>query len=352
MALIQFIQNEDQNQRRRPRIFRDRTNPLDVYDDVDILLRFRMTRETIFEVIDLVRADLEHPTERNHAIPATLQTLCALRYYATGNFQKVSGDLIGISQPSVSRIVDRVSRALCAKAAQVIRFPSTRDEEREVIERFYERTQFPGVIGCVDESLIRIKSPPDNEHIYVCRKNFHALNVQGICDHHKKFTNIVARWPGSTHDSFIWNNCALSRHFEDGNGGGHLLGDSAYPLRPWLLTPICDARNAAEERYNRCHGTTRQCIEGTFGLWKMRWMVIHDFGGAMTLRPSRCIRVIIATAMLHNICQDRGVPLPPGVPENRADNPDIDTNPPLPDSDLNNAGRLARDALVRGHFTR
>ncbi|KYN28489.1 hypothetical protein ALC57_02101 [Trachymyrmex cornetzi] len=31
-----------------------------------------------------------------------------------------------------------------------------------------------------------------------------------------------------------------------------LLGDSGYPLRPWLLTPIINAEvNSPEERYNR-----------------------------------------------------------------------------------------------------
>uniref|UniRef100_A0A915E902 Peptidase C1A papain C-terminal domain-containing protein n=1 Tax=Ditylenchus dipsaci TaxID=166011 RepID=A0A915E902_9BILA len=34
-------------------------------------------------------------------------------------------------------------------------------------------------------------------------KNFHSVNVQVIVDYRGMFTNVVAKWPGSTHDAFI-----------------------------------------------------------------------------------------------------------------------------------------------------
>ena len=91
------------------------------------------------------------------------------------------------------------------------------------------------MLGCVDGSLIRIKAAAEDENVYVCRKQYPAMNIQGICDHRKVFTYIVARWPGSTHDAFIWSNCALNTQFENGEVDGHLLGDSAYPLTQALV---------------------------------------------------------------------------------------------------------------------
>lgn len=76
-----------------------------------------------------------------------------------------------------------------------------------------------------------------------------------------KFLNIVAKWPGSTHAAFIWDNCALNRQLQIENVYGRLLGDSAYPLRPWLMTPIPNAQNDGEQRYNRHLRTCRQVIE-------------------------------------------------------------------------------------------
>lgn len=34
-------------------------------------------------------------------------------------------------------------------------------------------------------------------------KNYHSIIVQGICKNKLRFMNIVSKWPGSTHDSFI-----------------------------------------------------------------------------------------------------------------------------------------------------
>jgi hypothetical protein len=219
------------------------------------------------------------------------------------------------------------------------------------MRRYYEKTNFPRTIGSVDGSLVRIKGPNEEEHVYVCRKGYHAVNIQGICDGDKKFINIVARFPGSAHDAFIWNGCEVNRLYEDGILRGHLLGDSAYPLRPWLLTPVADARDEAEERYNRSHRHARQYIKSTFGLWKMRWLAVHDFGGALTLTPERCLRIVVATAILHNICQNNRIPLPPDVNENadRINDENDDLNPPLNNHQPED-GRRYRDAFIRGHF--
>ena len=35
-----------------------------------------------------------------------------------------------------------------------------------------------------------------------------------------RFTNVVAKWPGSTHDSFVWANCGLCQFAEVGGFGG------------------------------------------------------------------------------------------------------------------------------------
>lgn len=53
--------------------------------------------------------------------------------------------------------------------------------------------------------------------------------------------NVVANWPGSTHDARIWREGGLKRMFEDHRippDSCHLLGDSGYPCRRYLLTPF------------------------------------------------------------------------------------------------------------------
>ena len=51
-----------------------------------------------------------------------------------------------------------------------------------------------------------------------------------------RFTNVNAKWPGSTHDATVFDNSSLKDHLAT-NKPGWLLGDSGYPLREYLITP-------------------------------------------------------------------------------------------------------------------
>ena len=91
--------------------------------------------------------------------------------------------------------------------------------------------------GSVDGTQTAITAPEVNEHVYVCRKGFHSLNVQGS-DPKLRFINVVARYPGSSHDAFVWRGSSVYSYMAQraANDNGWLLGDSGYPLSPFLMT--------------------------------------------------------------------------------------------------------------------
>ncbi|CAC5388958.1 HARBI1 [Mytilus coruscus] len=210
-----------------------------------------MNRQCIMEVIDLIRDDISHEKMRSFAISPEQQTFAALRFYANGSFQQVTGDIMGISQSSVSRIVQQVSTAISRQAGRFITFPVTAPQQQSVKEGFKERFGFPNVLGCVNGTLIQIKAPSVREDVYVCRKGYHALNIQGICDSRKAFLNLVVRWPGSTHDAFIWSECGINNYLNQNPNAGYLLGDQAYPLKQFLLTPKRNPLNDADHAFKR-----------------------------------------------------------------------------------------------------
>ena len=144
----------------------------------------------------------------------------------------------------------------------------------------------------------------------MCRKGFHSLNVQAVVDSTGRFQNIVARWPGSNHDAFIWANSRLCHSFEEGAyGEGWLLGDSAYPLRRYLLTPVRAPASEAERAYNRAQMHARSVVERTFGVWKQRFRSLDHSGGALQFPPRICCQIIMATAVLHNMCMQGPLPV-------------------------------------------
>ena len=99
-AILQVVwyANAARRALRRERVFRDRINPLDIYDDHDFKLRYRFSRVSAMYIIDEITPDLlTRYNNRLHTIPPSLQVLLALRFYANGSFQRVTGDLHGLS---------------------------------------------------------------------------------------------------------------------------------------------------------------------------------------------------------------------------------------------------------------
>ena len=204
------------------------------------------------------------------------------------NFQRVIGDIFGVSAFATF--------AFAAKQrAQFLSFPENLADTKR---KFYDVVHFPGVIGAIDCTHIRIICPnKENAMAFVNRKQFYCINVQAVCDSDAFITNIVARWPGSTHDSRIFENSKIADKLWDGAIDGILVGDSGYAGRAYLMTPILKPKNAGEVRYNTAHRRTRCVIERCFGLLKRRFPCLHL--GLRTALANTLV-IIVATAVLHN----------------------------------------------------
>ncbi|CAC5420129.1 HARBI1 [Mytilus coruscus] len=208
---------------RRKRVFRDRTNPLDVYNAEDMIKRYRFLRATVLELIDRVSPMIQTPTRHSMSISTSTQV---------------------------------------------------------------------------------------------------------------KFTNVVVRWPGGTHDAFILQQSGLFRHMEALVDNGWLLGDSGYPLKSWLLTPLGNPSTPQELRFQKAHCKTRNTVERAFGVLKQRFRCLHKTGGALSYKPERGTNTIESCFRLHNLALDNNVPL------NR--------DPPLPllqDNHVFNQQNTAANAL-------
>ena len=290
------------NQRRalrRERVFRDRINPLDKYDDTDFRLRYRFSREVVLTIIDDVQEDLQGRLFKASDIPPSLQVLLAMRFFATGSFQRTAGDLHGGSISTTHRIIHKVAAAIAMRKNRYIRFPRVADYN-QVKRDIHSIAAFPNVIGAIDCTHIKITKPHHHNPMrFINRKGVYSINVQIVCNAKLEITNIVARWPGGTHDSRILENCRLIRVLEHLQGS-FLLGDAGYACSHYIMTPLRNPTTNQERRYNSAHARTRSVVERLFGIWKRRFHVLQD---PMRTRLDNTLVIIVAAAVLHNIAQ-------------------------------------------------
>lgn len=178
--------------------------------------------------------------------------------------------------------------------------PDAEDMER-MKQEFYNVAGFPGVIGCIDCTHIPLKYPTKaaNPASFINRKGYYSYNVQVICDAFMKIRSVIARWPGSSHDSRIFRNSQVRNTLEQ-QRNGVILGDNGYACERYLLTPVLRPANASERRYNAAHRQTRSIIERVFGLMKQRFPCIsHD--SQLRCHLGTCKAIIVAVCVIYNI---------------------------------------------------
>ena len=88
-----------------------------------------------------------------------------------------------MDKSTVSHAIIDASQALVAKQSCFIKWPLTHDECAKIKKKIYIHGGFPGIVGCVDRTHVRLQALTQNENNYVNRKGFHSINVQAVCSH-------------------------------------------------------------------------------------------------------------------------------------------------------------------------
>nr|XP_054923959.1 putative nuclease HARBI1 [Dermacentor andersoni]XP_054926116.1 putative nuclease HARBI1 [Dermacentor andersoni] len=144
-------------------------------------------------------------------------------------------------------------------------------------------------------------------------RNTIVCNVFQVCDSDLRVLHVDPRFAGSCHDAHVWRYASLRRRIASGRiavqDGEYLLGDSAYPLEPWLLTPAPGhpAPHTPEGRYNAAHTSARSAVERCIGVMKSRFRCLQRHR-ALHYGPKKAATIVAACAALHNLCIDENVP--------------------------------------------
>lgn len=171
---------------------------------------------------------------------------------------------------------------------------------------------------------------------------------QAVCDARLIFTNIYAKWYGSTHDARIFHNSALYGYLESqSTSNGLLLGDQGYPLTTYLMTPLRNPLRESELCYNRSHKKTRLTIERAFGVLKRVFSCLKT---GMRLKVDTTLNVIPACVCMYNFLRQRGM-IEASFDEFTDDGMDpSDSTPQGQRTDYAQASAI-RQQLIRLHFS-
>ena len=179
----------------------------------------------------------------------------------------------------------------------------------------FERVwNLPHACGALDGKHIRIKKPADSGSLFYNYKKFFSMVMMAIVDVDYKFIWVIVGSYGSSSDGQIFNNSVLRPMLEEGTLGlpppsplphddrdtpYFLIGDDAFPLKPWMMKPYSRRHLDHDERiFNYRLSRARRVVENAFGILAMRFQILL---GTMQQLPETVDSIVLACTTLHNL---------------------------------------------------
>ncbi|XP_072263909.1 putative nuclease HARBI1 [Pyxicephalus adspersus] len=329
--------------RRRRRIFPARIN-LSEIDERDIQERYRLSSDFIMSLYELIKKDLISTTKRSNAVPGIVKLLCALHYFTSGSLQSTVAEAGGITQSTFSRALSEVISAILKLQDQFIAFPKNPAGQQLNKAGFRCIDGFPNVLGVLGCTHIAISPPSEMEQMYRNSRHYHSINVQLVCAPDMRILDVVAEFPGSTHNANVLKQSKIHERFENGEFNGWLLGDEGYGVKPWLLTPFDKPVTKAEVRYNISHSSTYSFLERAVEVLKSRFRCLDNPNGVLLYNPEKVCKIILVCCIIHNIaimkCLDVDIAL--------------DLRSPIKEESIEDdtkEGTIQRDTIVAEYFS-
>lgn len=173
-------ENEENVVVRRPYRTFERSIVAD-FDDVDFYKYFRLRKNAFWRLHGMVCDAIGGDARRyvvclfrfifvflfllrvyfysSRELTAENKLLGVLRLLACGNFQQTAGDYIGISQPTMSRMLPGVCDAILHYFQDIVHMPRTQRECLMKANAFADIAGFPRCIGAIDCTHVKISSP-------------------------------------------------------------------------------------------------------------------------------------------------------------------------------------------------
>lgn len=249
------------------------------------------------------------------------QVALALTRLASGNSLISIGDSFGAHHSTVSQATWRFVEAIEDKGLPHLLWPS-KEELPEIKRKFEKIRGLPnccGAIGTTRITMLLTSSDPE-AGCWLDRRGKHSMVLQAIVDPDLKFRSVVTGWPGKMSDASVLRSSSLFKQCQrgerlDANGQKmflssgetelreYIIGDTAYPLLPWLLTPYQGGRlREAKADFNGRLVATHFVAHKALARLKEAWRMMR--GDLWRPDKHRLPRLILVCCILHNIVID------------------------------------------------
>ena len=282
---------------------------------------YRMKKDAFVDLLAILESSWEGPLGKrkrgatpNGDITRAARLSMALRFCAGGDKFDIAF-AHGVNENEVYKSVWIVVDAIHQCEALDIKFPEDKESQEEIALGFKEKSacDFSNCAACVDGMLVWTNKPTEQHEdldigpakFYCGRKKKFGINMQGVCDHKKRFLDVVLGHPGSASDFTVWQMCSLRDRMEAGllSQGLVIYADNAYINTPYMATPFKNVSSGAKDDFNFYHSQLRITVEGAFGMLVNRWGCLRK-PMPVNFRVSRINKLVYALCKLHNFCID------------------------------------------------
>ncbi|KZZ97858.1 Transposase, IS4-like protein [Ascosphaera apis ARSEF 7405] len=286
--------------------------------DTAFLQKFRVSRPNFDELVSILKTrggDLYwRRTGNTPARTVEKQVAAALFVLGAPSSFDSHRSALGISKGALHAYLWRTILLLCQLASEYIQWPTEQQRDQWQAYGSSRRLPFKDCIGFIDGSEIQLRTKPEvpNYQRYFSKKKRYGFNLQAVSSFNKRFIYVNAQSLASCHDSTAYKDSVLyERRQSLFRPGEYLLGDKAYELDPYMITPFKapQVRGERERAFNIAHATERVGIEHTFGVLKARWESLRNL--PLRIREEkeeqdqqRVGQWILACVVLHNFLHD------------------------------------------------
>ncbi|CAI5493113.1 unnamed protein product [Closterium sp. Naga37s-1] len=256
-----------QRKERRARRMAEWVTELRIMEDDDFVNVFRISSELLEYIAPVMALPMSHFVEKL-GILLDLCVLIPIKYFASAMTFIDLGLYFGLPKTIMHRIVEAFLVHFPRRFKKSwVRFP-TAEEMAEMASDFKEVRGLPNVVGAIDGTHIEIRGMENHRQEYYNRKSVYSTQLQVTCDSKGIVWDYTVGHPGSMHDQGIFQQSELHARLERGDLGPYqIVGDAAYPLRSYCLTPVNATRRRLmkswEQTYNYIHSATRMVVERT-----------------------------------------------------------------------------------------